>query len=65
MGGACFILPGLILILALAAVFLSATPPRWIRGAGAGAGAAVAAVAVHAGWGLVPDSWRRVRSHAR
>jgi chromate transporter len=25
----------------------------------------VAAVAVQAGWGLVPDSWRRVPSHAR
>jgi chromate transporter len=64
-GGACFVLPGLVLILALAALFLSGSPPRWIEGAGAGAGAAVAAVAVHAGWRLVPDSWRRVRSRGR
>jgi len=64
-GGACFILPGLILILALAAIFLQGSPPRWIRGAGAGAGAAVAAVAVQAGWSLVPDSRRRARSPLR
>ena len=64
-GGLAFILPGLILILALAAVFLDGSPPRWIRGAGAGAGAAVAAVAVHAGWSLVPDSRRRALSQAR
>jgi chromate transporter len=64
-GGAAFILPGLILILALAAVFLAASPPAWVRGAGAGAGAAVAAVAVRAGAGLLPASWRRSPAHAR
>jgi chromate transporter len=64
-GGACFILPGLILILALAALFLAGSPPRWVKGAGAGAGAAVAAVAVQAGSSLVPDSWRRARNHLR
>jgi chromate transporter len=64
-GGACFIVPGLILIVALAALFLSGSPPRWVRGAGAGAGAAVAAVAVQVGSSLIPDSWRRTGSHAR
>jgi chromate transporter len=63
-GGLCFIVPGLILILALAALFLG-SPPRWVRGAGIGAGAAVAAVAVQAGWSLVPDSRRRARSLVR
>jgi chromate transporter len=63
--GVCFIVPGLILILALAALFLEGSPPNWVRGAGAGAGAAVAAVAVHAGWSLVPDSRRRARSELR
>src|SRR5262245_20385344 len=58
-GGAAFILPGLALILVLAAVFLSGTPPLWVRGAGAGAGAAVAAVAVQAGSSLIPASWAR------
>ena len=64
-GGACFILPGLILILALAALFLAGSPPRWVKGAGAGAGAAVAAVAVQAGSSLAPDSWRRARNRIR
>ena len=64
-GGACFILPGLILILALAALFLAGSPPPWVRGAGAGAGAAVAAVAVHAGSSLIPDSRRRAGGQAR
>jgi chromate transporter len=58
-GGAAFIVPGLVLILALSVVFLAGTPPLWVNGAGAGAGAAVAAVAVQAGSGLVPASWRR------
>jgi chromate transporter len=58
-GGVCFIAPGLIIILALAAVFLG-SPPSWIQGAAAGAGAVVAPVAVHAAAGLVPGSWRRV-----
>ena len=61
LGGAAFILPGLALIIPLAALFLAGTPPLWVRGAGAGAGAAVAAVAVRAGLGLVPSSWARAR----
>jgi chromate transporter len=58
-GGACFIVPGLILILGLSAVFLAAHPPLWIRGAAAGTGAAVPAVALAAALGLAPASWRR------
>lgn len=61
-GGAAFIVPGLLLILALAALFLASSPPRWVLGAGAGAGAAVAAVAVQAGTSLIPASWAR-RGH--
>jgi chromate transporter len=64
-GGAAFILPGLIVILALAALFLSTSPPLWVLGAGAGAGAAVPAVAVHAGAGLTGASWQRRRQAAR
>jgi chromate transporter len=58
-GGLAFILPGLVAIIALSALFLASAPPEWVRGAGAGAGAAVAAVAVQAAWGLIPASWRR------
>jgi chromate transporter len=64
-GGVAFIVPGLVLILLLAAVFLAASPPLWVRGAGAGAGAAVAPVAVRAGAGLLPSSWRRSPAHVR
>ncbi|HYS31008.1 MAG TPA: chromate efflux transporter [Streptosporangiaceae bacterium] len=58
-GGACFIVPGLVVILGLAALFLAAHPPLWVAGAAAGAGAAVPAVAVAAAVGLMPASWRR------
>jgi len=60
-GGAAFIVPGLFLILAMAALFLQDSPPRAVLAAGAGAGAAVAAVAVHAAAGLLPASWGRAR----
>jgi chromate transporter len=60
LGGLCFIVPGLALILALSAVFLASNAPRWILGAAAGAGAAVPAVALHAAWGLAPASWKRI-----
>ncbi len=64
-GGLGFIVPGLVAILALAAVFLAGSPPLWVRGAGAGAGAAVAAVAVEAGTRLVPASWARAARRSR
>ncbi len=59
-GGAAFILPGLVVILGLAWLFLTATPPFWLRAAAAGASSAVAAVAVQAGTSLLPASWRRL-----
>jgi chromate transporter len=58
-GGLCFIVPAVVLMLALSALFLSHTPPTWVRGAGAGAGAAVAAVALQAATVLVVSSWDR------
>jgi chromate transporter len=58
-GGVSFVVPGLVAILVLAALFLG-SPPDWIRGAGAGAGAAVAAVAVQAGTTLLGPTWWRV-----
>ena len=60
LGGLCFIVPGLVLILALSTVFLATHPPDWLLGAAAGAGAAVPAVALHAASGLVPASWKRI-----
>src|SRR5690348_14601377 len=64
-GGAAFIVPGLIVILALSALFLAGSPPLWVLGAGAGAGAAVPAVAVQAGWSLLGPSWRSRARTAR
>jgi chromate transporter len=58
-GGVAVIVPGLIVILALSALFLAGSPPLWVRGLGAGAGAAVAAVAIQAGWSLLAPSWKR------
>jgi chromate transporter len=58
-GGTCFIVPGLVVILVLAALFLGAHPPVAVAGAALGAGAAVPVVALHAAAALVPASWRR------
>jgi chromate transporter len=64
-GGLGFILPGLVLILALSVLFLAGSPPVWIRGAGMGAGAAVAPVAVSAGLGVALPIWRRTSDARR
>jgi chromate transporter len=58
-GGLSFILPGLVAIVLLSVLFLAASPPTWVRGAGAGAGAAVPAVALLAATRLAPPSWRQ------
>jgi chromate transporter len=64
-GGVGFIVPGLVLILALSVLFLGGSPPAWVRGAGLGAGAAVAAVAVNAGLGVARPIWKRSIAGAR
>ncbi len=64
-GGLGFILPAVIVIIALSAVFFGEAPPAWVRGAGAGAGAAVAAVAVRAGVDLAGPSLERTASRPR
>jgi chromate transporter len=65
LGGLSFILPGLALILALSALFLVGSPPRWVRGAGMGAGAAIAAVAVRAGIDIARPIWKRAARRQR
>ena len=59
-GGVCFIVPGLIIILGLSALFLAGSPPLWVQGAAAGAGAAVPAVALQAAVSLLPASRKRM-----
>jgi chromate transporter len=61
LGGVCFIVPGLVLILALSTLFLGGSPPSWVRGAGMGAGAAVPVVAVAAGLGVARPILARAR----
>ena len=55
-GGLAFILPGLVVIIALAAAFLSSAPPEWMLGLAAGAGAAVLAVVLSIGTDLARAS---------
>ena len=59
-GGLCFIVPGLVLILALSVVFFDRHAPAWVLGMAAGAGAAVPAVALRAAWTLAPASYKGV-----
>jgi chromate transporter len=56
-GGLGFVVPAVVMVIALSVLFLSSSPPDWVRGAGAGAGAAVAAVALRAGSELVRPSY--------
>jgi chromate transporter len=65
LGGLCFVLPGLVLILALSTLFLAGSPPVWVRGAGMGAGAAVAAVAIRAGIGVAAPIFARADGRLR
>jgi chromate transporter len=64
LGGVCFIVPGLVLILALSTLFLAGSPPLWVRGAGMGAGAAVPAVALAAGWAVARPILARAQARA-
>jgi chromate transporter len=65
LGGLAFILPGLLLVLAISAVALSESPPLWIRAVGAGGAAAVVAVVVRAGLQLGRSSLRTHHGAAR
>jgi len=64
-GGLAFIVPGLVAIVALAALFLQSSPPDWVIGAGLGASAAVPAVALQAGTSLLRPSWANARGRRR
>ncbi|HYF28220.1 MAG TPA: chromate transporter [Baekduia sp.] len=61
-GGLAFILPGLVALIALAALTLGDDPPTWVLGAAAGAGAAVVAVVVQAGVDLGRTGVRSLRA---
>jgi chromate transporter len=61
-GGLGFVVPAVVMIIAVSGAVLGHAPPTWVRGAGAGAGAAVAAVAVRAAGDLVGPSRARARA---
>ncbi len=61
-GGLGFVVPAVVIIIAVSGAVLGHAPPTWVRGAGAGAGAAVAAVAVRAASDLVGPSRARARA---
>jgi chromate transporter len=61
-GGFGFVVPAVVLVIALSVLFLASTPPKWVIGAGAGAGAAVAPVAVDAALRLLAPSFERARA---
>jgi chromate transporter len=63
-GGLAFILPGLVVLIAIAAAALGDEPPAWLEALGAGAGAAVIAVVVQAGIALTGPAVRGARSIA-
>jgi chromate transporter len=52
LGGLAFILPGLVIVLAISAVALGDSPPLWARAVGAGAASAVVGVVAQAGLAL-------------
>jgi chromate transporter len=64
-GGLAFILPGLVAIIGLSSLFLASAPPEWVLAVGAGASSALVAVALHAGFSVVPNSWKRTQSKIR
>jgi chromate transporter len=61
-GGLGFVVPAVVLVIALSVLFLARTSTRWVIGAGAGAGAAVAPVAVDAALRLLVPSFARARA---
>jgi len=63
-GGLCFIAPGFVLIVALAALFFAHHPAHFLLGAALGAGAAVPAVAARTAWLLAVSSWRNTPPRA-
>jgi chromate transporter len=60
LGGLCFIVPGLLIILGLSWVVLAKNPPLVVLGLAAGAGAVVPAVALSTSVGLVGPSRKRM-----
>jgi chromate transporter len=63
-GGLCFIAPGFVMIVALAALFFAHHPAHFLLGVALGAGAAVPAVAARTAFQLAVPSWRNLPARA-
>ena len=63
LGGICFIVPGLIMIVALSALFLAHHPSKYLLGAALGTGAVVPAIALTTALQMLPASAKQVREH--
>lgn len=62
LGGVCFIVPGLIMIVALSALFLAHHPSKYLLGAALGSGAVVPAIALTTAVQMLPGSFKQVRA---
>jgi len=62
LGGVCFIVPGLIMIVALSALFLENHPSKYLLGAALGSGAVVPAIALTTALQMLPGSFKSVRA---
>jgi chromate transporter len=62
LGGVCFIVPGLIMIVALSALFLAHHPSKFLLGAALGSGAVVPAIALTTAAQMMPGSVKQVRA---
>jgi len=62
LGGASFILPGFVMIVALSWLFFAHHPGAVLLGAALGAGAVVPAIALTTAWSMVPASYKAVRT---
>jgi len=60
-GGLGFVLPAVLVVLALSPLFLGSSPPTWVLGTSAGAGAALPVVALYAAGMLIGPSLAGVR----
>jgi chromate transporter len=63
-GGLCFIVPGLVMILLLTAAFFAQHPSRFLLGAALGAGAVVPAIALSTAISMLRPSYQSVASHS-
>ena len=63
LAGISFILPGFLIIVPLAMVFLATDLPLWLKATALGASSTIPAIALYSGYSLMPDGWKRIREN--